>query len=670
MKIKWGIIGAGAIANAFAHGIKQSSTGELIAIGSREKSKADNFAKQWNIPRAYASYQELLNDQEIDAVYICTPHPLHAEWTIAALNSGKHVLCEKPFTLNYPEADKAFSVAKENSKMLMEAFMYRCHPQTAELVKLIKNKIIGEIRLIQASFGFHASFNPESRLFNNELGGGGIMDVGCYPVSAARLIAGASLGKNIAEPSQVKAVAKFAPTGVDEWSAAVAHFENGIIAELATAVSLRLENNVKIFGTEGKIIVPNPWCADRSNPVNGKIIVEKYNSSSEEIIVQANKTSFAYEIDFFGEAVLSGSYQPQYPAMSPEDTIGNMKALDKWRRSIDFTFNREKSENYIHTITGKPLQVRNDNNMKYAFIKGLEKKISRLVIGVDWPHHMPELAIMFDEWIERGGNAFDTAHIYGGGNCEKVFGQWIQNRRIRDQIVIIGKGAHTPNCTPEFLSKELIISLERMKTDYVDIYFMHRDNPEIPVGEFIDVLNEHVKKGHIKIFGGSNWTLERVKKANKYAERKSLQGFSAVSNNFSLARMINPPWDGCIQTADKKSIQWFKKYQMPLFAWSSQARGFFVDGISSPEKKEDKTLVHCWYSVDNFERLARAKALAAEKKCLTINIALAYVLNQPFPTFPLIGPRSIQEMLIAIKGLDINLNERELKWLNLEINKK
>ncbi len=667
MKIKWGILGAGAIAKAFAHAVTQTSDNQLFAIGSRTNEKAAEFAKQWKLPKAYGSYEELLNDSELNAIYVCTPHPLHAKWALEALKAGKHVLCEKPFTLNYPEADYIFSIAREKRLFVMEAFMYRCHPQTAKLVELIKEKHIGEIRLIQASFGFQAAFNPNSRLFNNELAGGGVMDVGCYTVSAARLIAGAALGKPCAEPISVSGVARFAETGVDEWAAAVMKFENGIIAELSTAVSLRLENNIKIFGSEGKIIVPNPWCADRSNPQAGKIIIHRYNNPQpEEIIVEANKTSFAYEIDLFAEAVASGSMQPKYPAMNDEDSLGNMLALDKWRRSMGLIYKMEQPQNYSHTISGKPLQKRSESKMKYDTIEGLNKPVSKLVVGVDWPSWMPELAVLFDEWFERGGNAFDTAYVYGGGTQEKLLGQWVKNRGIREEVVIIGKGAHTPFCTPEHLSRELLISLERLQTDYVDIYFMHRDNPDIPVGEFIDVLNEHVRAGRIKVFGGSNWTLERVEKANKYAKRKSLQGFSAVSNNFSLARMVNPPWAGCIQTADKKSRKWFEKKNIALFPWSSQARGFFADGVASPEKQNDKSLVHCWYSDDNFERLRRAQKLAEEKKCLTINIALAYVLNQPFKCFPLIGPRKTSELLTALNALDITLSKKELEWLNLE----
>jgi len=201
--------------------------------------------------------------------------------------------------------------------------------------------------------------------------------------------------------------------------------------------------------------------------------------------------------------------------------------------------------------------------------------------------------------------------------------------------------------------------------DYVDIYMMHRDNPEIPVGEFIDCLNGEVRAGRMRAFGGSNWALERVEAANAYAEARGLQGFSAVSNNFSLARMVDPVWTGCIQASDPKSREWLTRRQLPLMPWSSQARGFFA-GRADPKDLSDRELVRCWYSEDNFRRLARAEELARKRGVLPIQIALAYVLCQPFPTLALIGPRTLAETRTSLPALDIALSADELRWLNLE----
>jgi aryl-alcohol dehydrogenase-like predicted oxidoreductase len=302
--------------------------------------------------------------------------------------------------------------------------------------------------------------------------------------------------------------------------------------------------------------------------------------------------------------------------------------------------------------------------MNHATIPHLEKPVSRLVMGVDNQTELEPASVVFDDFVARGGNCFDTAFVYGAGKCETVFGQWLEQQN-RDQVVIIGKGAHTPYCNPDDLTKQLLTSLERLQTDYVDIYMMHRDNLELPVSAFVDVLNDHLKAGRMKTFGGSNWSVARVQEANEYAKSKGLQGFSVISNNFSLARMVDPPWTGCISASDTDSRAWLTETQITLLPWSSQARGFFVRG--NQDFLKDEELVRCWYAPDNFQRLERAKELAGEKGCDPIQIALAYVLWQPFPTIPLIGPRNTSETASSFKALELELTPLEVQWLNLEI---
>ncbi|MBL4575153.1 MAG: aldo/keto reductase, partial [Opitutaceae bacterium] len=322
-------------------------------------------------------------------------------------------------------------------------------------------------------------------------------------------------------------------------------------------------------------------------------------------------------------------------------------------------------------LNGRALHPSATNNMRYARIKGLDKDISRLVMGCDNQTTMPHAAVMFDDFIEKGGNCFDSAHIYGGyeggesGICEEVLGQWIKDRGVRNDITLISKGGHTPNCHPQGITEQLEESLQRLQTDHVDIYFMHRDNLDLPVSDFIDVLNKHVKAGKIKLFGGSNWSIERVNAANEYAAQNGLQGFSAVSNNFSLAQLVNPVWPGCVSSSDAESRAWLEKANIALFPWSSQARGFFTDR-SGQDKLDDEELVRCWYSEDNFQRKDRAQELAEQKGVSTINIALAYVLTQPFPVFTLIGPRTLEETRTSLPGLDIKLTPEEVRYLNLE----
>jgi aryl-alcohol dehydrogenase-like predicted oxidoreductase len=277
---------------------------------------------------------------------------------------------------------------------------------------------------------------------------------------------------------------------------------------------------------------------------------------------------------------------------------------------------------------------------------------------------LPHASVMFDDFVERGGNCFDTAYIYGGGLAERLLGQWMRNRSNRDELVVIGKGAHTPHCDPESIGRQLTESLERLQTDYVDLYFMHRDNTDVPVGEFVDVLDELHRAGRIHAYGGSNWTTDRLVEANAYAQSHDRKGFVALSNNFSLARMVEPPWAGCLASSDPEPRRWLERHQMPLFPWSSQARGFFT-ARSRPDERSDPELARCWYSDDNFVRKERAQDLAHQRGVSAVAIALAYVLAQEFPTFPLIGPQQLGETRDSYAALDVELTPAEVRWLDL-----
>jgi len=664
-KLKWGILSTGAIARTFARGLAHSETGILMAVGSRSQENADSFAREFRIDRAYGSYQKLLADKDVEAVYIATPHPYHAEWAIKAAEAKKHILCEKPIGINHAEAMAIIEAARANDVFLMEAFMYRCHPQTAKLVELVREKAIGDIKLIQAAFSFDAGENLDSRLLNNSLGGGGILDVGCYCTSISRLIAGVASGGETMEPVEVKGCGHIGEKSrVDEWAVASLRFPEDIVAQLVTGVRLSMENDVKIYGSKGWILVRSPWVPSREG---GKTTIVVYLWGKEkphEIEIETGRWLYAIEADTVATSI--NNRQASFPAMTWNDTLGNMQTLDRWRESIGMIYDSEKPEAKRPPVSGRPLSVKANSSMKYGKIPGILPGISRLVMGVDNQTTMPHASVMFDDFIERGGTCFDTAYVYGGGLCETLLGWWVKNRNIRRNIVILDKGAHTPFCTPEHLTKQLIASLDRLQTDYIDLYMLHRDNPEVPVGEFIDVLNEHVDAGRISAFGCSNWTIKRIEQANRYALSRGKRPFAAVSNNFSLARMVEPVWEGVIAASDCESREWFKKTKIPLFAWSSQARGFFTDRVKrdDPASRRD---ARPWYSEDNFRRKERAEQLARKYRVLPIQIALAYVLCQPFPVFALIGPRTLEETRISFGALEIKLSPEELAFLDLQV---
>ena len=666
-RLRWGILGTGRIAEAFAKGLAASERGALFAVGSRTQENAEAFGAKYGAERRHGSYEALLADPDVEAVYLSTPHPMHAEWAIKTLEAGKHLLCEKPIGMNHAEAMAIVEAARAADRFLMEAFMYRCHPQTAKLTELIRSGAIGEVRVIQASFAYDRPYSETTRTarqYAPELGGGGILDVGCYPASMARLLAGATHGQPFADPEVVTGAAHLGETGVDNWAAATLRFSGGIVAQLLTGVNVNTDNSVRIFGSGGDIHIPWPW-KPGTDGNGGDIIVRRVGQEPETIMIDDGRELYSIEADTATRYIREDAKES--PMMPWADTLGNMATLDRWREAVGLTYPSEQPAAVTQTVSRRTLARAADANshMTYGTLAGIEKRVSRLIMGVDNQRTMPHLAVMLDDFYERGGTVFDTAWIYAGGTTEKLLGQWVQNRGVREDVVILTKGLHTPLNRPEYVDAQITESLSRLQMDYVDLYVLHRDNPDVLVGEWMEALHPHVAAGRARLIGASNWSIERVEAANEYARAHGLTPFSVVSNNFSLARMVEPVWKGCISASDAGSRAWLTRTQMPLLPWSSQARGFFTDRAASG-KTDDPELVRCWYSDDNWERRRRAVELAARRGVLPINVALAYVLNQPFPTFPLIGPRTLEETRTSLPAVAVALTPGELRWLNLE----
>ena len=661
MTTRWGILATGRIAHALANAINTSNTAELVAVGSRTQANADKFASEYDNISAHGSYEALLADPNVDAVYVSTPHPQHVEWTIKALDAGKAVLCEKPMGLNHAEVMAMVHAAQENHGFLLEAFMYRMHPQTQKIKELLADDAIGEIRHVRATFAFKTPFSETSRLYAAELAGGGIMDVGCYSVSMARMIIGS-------EPTDIAATGMLARTGVDLYSSALLSFDGGIGAHVATGVGQQLDNDVAIFGSEGSIQVATPWQC----PQEWKVTLNRGRDTEE--FTGTSESAYVYQVDEVDRCIQAGLVES--PAMNWEDSIGNSIVLDKWRAELGITYPQEAPATLAQPVYGRPLNTV-DTSLPRDTIPGVGKSLSRVVMGCDNQPNLPHAAVMFDHFIEQGGNVFDTAYIYGGGHIETLLGHWLKARGVRQEIAIIGKGAHTPLNRPEFCRPQLTETLDRLQTDHLDIYFLHRDNLEVPVEEWIDALNELYDEGLIHVFGGSNWTQERIEAANGYAATSNKQAFSVVSNQFSLAKMLSPVWPGCVSANSDPFRAFLASNDLALFPWSSQARGFFTprydrvragdssDSQSGWNQPGDAEMKRCWFSDENFDRRDRAMDIANQKGVELINVALAYVLAQPFKTFPLIGPRFLWESTSSLRTFDVELSDSDIAWLDL-----
>ncbi len=328
--LRWGLLATGKIAHKFATDLPASRTGVLQAVASRDLTRAQSFAAAHGHPTAHGGYEALLADPEVDAVYISTPHPEHARWAIAAAQAGKHILCEKPIAMNLTEATQIVEASRSNNVFLMEAFMVRCHPQTTRIVDLVRSGALGKIQFIEATFGFRSPYDPAGRLWNKTLGGGAILDVGCYTTAMTRLLAGAAVDQPFAEPTAIAATGTRHPeSGVDAYAAATLTFPDGLLAQIACGVGLQLANTVTIHGTRARLHVPTPWII----PTETHLELTPFETNhTEKIAITSTRPIYALEADTVADSIQAG--KTESPAMPTADTLGNMALLDQWRTAF------------------------------------------------------------------------------------------------------------------------------------------------------------------------------------------------------------------------------------------------------------------------------------------------------------------------------------------------
>jgi predicted dehydrogenase len=334
-KLRWGILGTGKIARIVATALAESEGGELVAVGSRDAERAGSFAAEFAVPRSYGGYEGVIADEAVDLVYVANHHPFHREWAVAAADAGKHVLCEKPMAVTHADAAQIVEAARRNDVFLLEAFAYRCHPQTQRLVELLGEGAIGEVRVIDAVFGYDAGPEPANYLMVHELAGGGILDVGCYTTSMSHLIAAAATGRPVAATVDVAGAARIGPTGVDHSTAATLTFEGGPLARVACSIQANLESTVRIYGSEGQITVPSPWLPGRIGS-EARIEVNRWGTEPEVIDIPLEADVYTVEVDAVDTFVRKGERSPS--AMTWDESLANMQTLDRWRAAIGLAY--------------------------------------------------------------------------------------------------------------------------------------------------------------------------------------------------------------------------------------------------------------------------------------------------------------------------------------------
>jgi D-xylose 1-dehydrogenase (NADP+, D-xylono-1,5-lactone-forming) len=295
--LRWGLLCTARINRSLIPPLQASKRSQLVAVGSRDQAKGEAYARQWNIPRVHGSYEALLADPEIDVIYNSLPNSLHAEWTIRALEAGKHVLCEKPLAISLAEVDAISAAAQKHGNIVAEAFMYRHHPLTIKVKELVASGVIGELRTVHGAFTFNIGDHPENVRLHAGLGGGSVWDVGCYPVSYTRFVIGC-------EPEEVFGWQVSGASGVDETFTGQMRFPGGILAQFDCGFRSNFRAHMEFVGSLGTIDIPKPFKPEAA----GKIVLRR-GDEIQNIRVPGPKLLYMGEVDDLTDAVLLGKPQ-------------------------------------------------------------------------------------------------------------------------------------------------------------------------------------------------------------------------------------------------------------------------------------------------------------------------------------------------------------------------
>jgi D-xylose 1-dehydrogenase (NADP+, D-xylono-1,5-lactone-forming) len=315
MAVTWGILSTADINRKLLAGAAESDEVEIVAVASRELGRAEEYARQWGIERAYGTYDELLADPEVEAVYNPLPNTMHVEWSIKALEAGKHVLCEKPMDRDPAAVERAFDVADRTGLLLAEAFMWRHNPQTKRVVELLAAGVVGELRLVRSAFSY-AKFDVDDIRLRPDVQGGGLMDVGCYCVSGSRTLVGD-------EPVAVSGHAYVGPTGTDWVFAGVLRFPGDVLATFDCGTALAPRDELEAIGTEGALFLDDPWHC--KTPV----IEVRRNGATVERIEVPFEDSYRLELEDLCRAIRQGGR----PLLGREDAVAQARTIDALFRS-------------------------------------------------------------------------------------------------------------------------------------------------------------------------------------------------------------------------------------------------------------------------------------------------------------------------------------------------
>ena len=661
--VRWGILGPGAIARSFATAIDGLEGHEVVAAGSRDPERALAFNAERGYTAAEAgTYRDLVRSESVDAVYVASPHPGHLEHAALALRHGKAVLCEKPLCVNASEARRLCAIASERGRPLLEAMWTRFLPATLRAAEWVANGTIGEPSRVVCSFGFHTQFNPESRLYDPELAGGSLLDVGCYTLSLAALVFGDRMTGG--EIPQLEVRADLAPSGVDQHCKVVLRFGDGAEAYLESSISRATSATAVIQGDGGRILIPDFWRAQTL-----KLECETQEVASLECPFLCN--GYEYQALEIERMLRDGDVES--PLLPHAESIALIELMDEIRRRIGVHYPFESS---VGVTAGT------HRAMTYRPFAAPARDLPRLVLGTmvldgDTSTSQGDADALLDAAFENGICAVDTGHVYGGGASERA-----------DRIV-----ARAPRSRGRRLRPVQGLPPRRGGDHASTRRHWTRTSPSRSTGcgsrrststcstgttrrcrwtRWSTLSPEQLAAGRLRAYGLSNWTRARIEEARDYAEANDRPLPAASSPNFSLADQVRDPWGGgCVTltgAAAADDRDWHRRTGMAIFAWSSLARGLFSGRVTRRALAAEPGLVDdacraAYVHEVNLARLDRVIEFAEAGGASVPQIALAWVLAQDLPLHAIVGAATQQEVEDLAAAVALSLTDEEEKWL-------
>ena len=555
--------------------------------------------------------------------------------------------------------------ARKAGTFLGEAFMYRLHPQTAKIVDLVTSGAVGEVRGINASFSFRmGNPDPKHRLLANDTAGGGIMDICCYPVSMARLIAGAaSGGAPFADPTKVAGAAHLGATGVDEWASAILTFPGDIIAEVSGGVMLAHDNMVRVFGTTGWFEVQSPWFASGRQGGSADIVVHHADGKDETITTTEPKLALHLR-DRGG-----GRSHPRRQAgiRRARHDLGRHARQHEGARRVARRHRphlrpREAAGRAASRSAGGRSR-RPKVPMRRRKVPGIARDIAVVALGGANLATFPQAAILCDAYYEAGGNILDSAWLYGAGRSDRLFGDWMDSRGVRDDMLIIGKGAHSPLVYPDVIARQLTQSLDRLKTE-LHRHLFHAPRQPGRSRSASSSMPWTTKSPR----AGSASTAAPTGRANAWTRPSNTPRRTASGRRRrSPTTSRSPRWSirsgaGCSPAPTTRGRRGCAS------ARSRTSPGRARRAASSPTAPGPTSATIRNWSTPGTARATSPAAPApsnsptrsARSRCTW---RLPIVSGRTFPIIPLIGPLALSELDDSLQALDITLTPEDVRWL-------